>query len=287
MDVTNAQDELAEPLALWSDDPAEVDLLAFSAVASTVADAVLDDTLDPLALGLSGRWGSGKTTVLKLIEAALKASNSESAKILTISTDPWRYDPALGIKETLITEILGALRDELESQKTGKQKAIKALSRLIKRVDWARALRMAAQASLTLQLPKPADILTLARPPEEGSELEPPGLEGFRAQFRDLLATPELAHVRRLAVLVDDLDRCLPETVVETLEAIRLFLAVPKMSFVIAADEDRVADAIRSELPEWEMPKDRPGNRDALPPEPPWKLYLHKIVQTTVPLPAL
>src|SRR6266542_359785 len=215
MDATIAQDEPAEPLGLWSDDPADVDLLAFSAVAWTVADAVLDDTLDPLALGLSGRWGSGKTTVLKLIEGALEASNTESAKILTVSTDPWRYDPALGIKETLITEILGVLRDELESHQTGKQKAIKALSSLIKRVDWARALRLAAQASVTLQLPKPSDILALVRPPEEGLELEPPGLEGFREQFRDLLATSELAHVRRVAVLVDDLDRCLPETVVE------------------------------------------------------------------------
>lgn len=45
--------------------------------------------------------------------------------------------------------------------------------------------------------------------------------------------------------------------------------------------------AIRTKLPEWTMPTERPGGEDALPPEPPSKLYLHKIVQTTVPLPAL
>ena len=33
---------------------------------------------------------------------------------------------------------------------------------------------------------------------------------------------------------MDDLDRCLPETVVDSLEAMRLFLAVPRMSFVMA-----------------------------------------------------
>ena len=47
--------------ALWSDNPSELDLLAFSAVAETVASALLDDHLDPLVLGVSGRW-SGCTT---------------------------------------------------------------------------------------------------------------------------------------------------------------------------------------------------------------------------------
>lgn len=49
-------------LSLRSDDPAEVDLLSFDTVAHTVADALLDEALDPVALGLSGSWGSGKTT---------------------------------------------------------------------------------------------------------------------------------------------------------------------------------------------------------------------------------
>ncbi|MCZ7537268.1 MAG: KAP family NTPase [Acidimicrobiia bacterium] len=80
-----------------------------------------------------------------------------------------------------------------------------------------------------------------------------------------------------MVVLVDDLDRCLPDTVVETLETIRLFLAVPTMAFVIAADEDRVAEAIRQRYPGG-------ANDD---PEEPAKLYLHKIVQTTIPLPSL
>lgn len=39
---------------LWSDEPTGRDLLSFLAVAETVADAVFDDTLDPIALGLSG-----------------------------------------------------------------------------------------------------------------------------------------------------------------------------------------------------------------------------------------
>ncbi|MFV0461170.1 MAG: P-loop NTPase fold protein [Actinomycetales bacterium] len=41
----------------------------------------------------------------------------------------------------------------------------------------------------------------------------------------------------------------LGDTVIETLEAIRLLLSVEGMAFVIAADEERVAEAIRTKMP--------------------------------------
>jgi hypothetical protein len=44
-------------VALWSDDPAAVDLLSFDAIAEVVTDALLDDRLDPIALGISGSCG--------------------------------------------------------------------------------------------------------------------------------------------------------------------------------------------------------------------------------------
>ena len=59
---------------LWSDEPSVRDLLSFDAVAATVADTVLDDKLDPIALGLSGSWGSGKTSVLELVKADLRGT---------------------------------------------------------------------------------------------------------------------------------------------------------------------------------------------------------------------
>lgn len=274
---------------LWSDEPAEVDLLAAKAIAETVADAILDDVVDPLSLGLSGPWGSGKTTVLELIGADLEERSTDKSKVLVVRTDPWRYDPSVGAKESIIADILDGLAAELQSRpETATSKAAALVKRLANRVDWAKALKLAAMTAVALQIPSVEQVTGLIKDPDSGEEEgEPRGLAGFHTEFKQLMSSKELTHVRRVAVLVDDLDRCLSRTVVETLEAMRLFLSVPRMAFIIAADEDRVADAIKAELPEWEMPKERPGTRDALPPEPPWKLYLHKIVQTTVPLPAL
>lgn len=266
--------------ALWSDEPAIRDLLSFDAVAETVVDAVLDDNLDPMALGLSGSWGSGKTSVLGLVQQAIsERPTAAETKVLVISTQPWSYDPVVGPKESLIAEVLDALKGEIDTSLG--DDAQNLLLRLAKRVKWAKALKMAALTSITLQLPKVEDVLDLVNDEPAEGEAEPSerGLSQFREEFEALLASDGLKHISRVVVLVDDLDRCLPDTVVETLEAIRLFLSAKGMSFVIAADEDRVSDAIQQRLK-----ASPPTDPEA---ETPAKLYLHKIVQTTIPLPGL
>ncbi len=51
-------------------------------------------------------------------------------------------------------------------------------------------------------------------------------------------------------MLVDDLDRCLPDTAIETLEAIRLFVFTTKTAFVIAADEGMIEYAVKKHFPD-------------------------------------
>ena len=154
-----------------------------------------------------------------------------------------------------------------------------ALKKLAKRVNWVKALTLAARSSITFQLPGIDALSSLVNEGDVEGDAEPRNLDEFRKDFAELLADERLSHLRRVVVLVDDLDRCLPDTVVDTLETMRLFLSVPKMSFVIAADEDRVADALRDRYPE--------DNGSAEDTEKPARLYLHKIVQTTLRLPAL
>ena len=77
-------------LPLWSDEPTAQDLLSFGAVASTVVDAVLDDALDSIAIGLSGAWGSGETSVLELVkaEAELRSADAETRVAVELSHPP-------------------------------------------------------------------------------------------------------------------------------------------------------------------------------------------------------
>ena len=49
--------------------------------------------------------------------------------------------------------------------------------------------------------------------------------------------------------MIDDLDRCRPERIIEILEVIKLFLSVDRTTFIIAADENVIKYSIREKYP--------------------------------------
>jgi hypothetical protein len=63
----------------------------------------------------------------------------------------------------------------------------------------------------------------------------------FRDRFAALLKDSD---IDMLIVLIDDLDRCSPERIIENLGAIKLFLNVPRTAFVVGADPRIVRHAI-------------------------------------------
>jgi VIT1/CCC1 family predicted Fe2+/Mn2+ transporter len=88
--------------------------------------------------------------VLRLVRAALAERNlGPDTQILIVETDPWRYDPSVGAKETLIGEVLGALEKEIREEAGAKGQARELLKKLKSRVNWSKALQVAAKASLT------------------------------------------------------------------------------------------------------------------------------------------
>jgi len=246
---------------LWDDNPSEVDLLGFDAVVAPVLAAVKAPQLDPVTIGIHGPWGGGKSTVLKLIcDAAVQHPG-----YLVLRMDPWEFDDALDVRGTLIAEVLGALEVWSKADKTVTEKT----TALLRRISWARVGTAIAKGSLTMQW-DPDQLIKAFTP--RSKEL-PESMIGFRTAFADLLDS--LPNIERVVVLVDDLDRCLPAAVTATLEAIKLFLAVPKMVFVIAADQDMVRDAIAVSLDSAAR-----GERFAT-------RYLEKIIQLPISLPRL
>jgi KAP family P-loop domain len=258
---------------LWADNPTALDLLGFADVTAPIAEAVLRDKLDPVTVGIEGDWGSGKSSILAILGKQL----DEDPTVVVIPTHPWEYDPSTDPKATLIAEVLNAVREAEEAREGGWEKLsdnVKArFTSLARRVKVSKAIKLAVNSALSMGLPTIDAVLDLFSDDNKEAAVEEPTLQGFRAEFEELMQ--ELPDIERVVVLVDDLDRCLPATVVATLEAVKLFLSVPKMAFVLAADRRTVSLAIATQY----EPSPQAAEMG--------RQYLEKIVQIPVRVPAL
>lgn len=266
----------ALPAPLFDDNPATDDLLGFTSVAEAVVRVLTAGGLDPVTVGVQGAWGGGKSTVLNLVAQRLESVGH----VLVVRVDPWEFDDSQDVRGTLIALVLNALQEQLSSQAVDlppsrMRDVVTKLNELRRRIAWGRVatVLVTSAATMTPNIEGLVDALTPEGPDDAGAAQDKPqSMAGFREDFESLM-TQELGFTK-VVVLVDDLDRCLPAATVATLEAIKLFLSVKKMAFVLAADEDLVRASVDRHLG---------GLRNGVFAA----LYTEKIVQIPISLPVL
>lgn len=286
---------------MWSDNEAKEDLLGFEYLASAVVSIVKTENLLPATIGVFGDWGGGKSTLIEIVKSHLTSRAELDAGVVVLSFNGWLFEGYEGAK----TALMGTILEELQQHETfvtkASTKAKNLLKSLFRRVDWMKATlgvtkliggaATAAHGGHLLVLSGGADIATVAKdataaakelkevireaPKDEAKEDTETRrqLQNFRKDFEDLLKE---ANVSRLVIVIDDLDRCSPDTIIPTLEAIKLFLFVPKTAFIIGADEELVRYAVRRRFPEL------PGDRREV-----GRDYLEKLIQFPIRIPAL
>lgn len=302
---------------MWSDNETADDLIGFQVHADLIREVVTDDKMLPLTIGVFGDWGGGKTSIMKMLERDLDADrwpdsdpNSLLYKgIAVVYFNGWLFEGYDDAKAAILSSILLALG---EHKRFGPKIRENALS-LLKSVDWMRVAKAGfkhvvvpaaaalvtggvaaipaavavstglAQAGKDLKSGKTDEKAEKAK--EDGGawlkakEEEPTfNVRSFRERFDQLLKDSDIDS---LVVLIDDLDRCSPERVIENLEAIKLFLSVPSTAFVIGADPRIVEHAIQLRYAERSGdPGTEESNRLV-------KDYLEKVIQVPYRLPRL
>ncbi len=256
---------------MWPDNETDIDFLNFAGVADTVAEIVVQAKQRPISIGVSGAWGVGKSSMIKLIQASLSEKDGEPKQFLFVEFNAWLYQGYDDVRAALLEVIAEALKCDAESKKTAVAKA----KELLGRVNWLRTAKLAGGSAVALALGLPpvglvgeifqlgksvasgkADASGVEKAAEAGTKLAeeasgllkpkedstpPKEIHAIRACFEETLKELNVT----LVVLIDDLDRCLPETAISTLEAIRLFLFLKNTAFVIAADDEMIKHAVR------------------------------------------
>ncbi len=299
-----------EDTSLWHDNETSIDLLGFDQLVDMIAYLVQRDELLPLTIGIFGDWGSGKSSVMRMAHKHFE----EDEQYVCVHFSPWQHESYDDVKVALMTAVMTTLREHrslfTKVSETASTQAQRQLTKLFKRINWFRVISFSAKGlgSLAMhahgippqalavsglndlgQMMQPEQASKLAGEvkavgenllnensadvPGGGSESLEQSIDEFRQDFAALL---DYLDVKALVVFIDDLDRCLPPHIIDTLEAMRLFLAVPKTAFILGADERIIRHAIASRYPELSGQAIDIG-RD----------YLEKIVQFPLRLPAL
>jgi hypothetical protein len=262
------------------DVPAQEPTLRFDQIGRALATIVR--TSPPrFAVGIFGGWGSGKSTLMDEIKRQLVESGH-----FVVDFNAWRYER----EPHLIVPLLDTIRDGLATWAVkpgvtaGNAEKLKNIARRVGQV--VRALVRAASVDIGL----PGAVSISVDPGKALDEMtdahdvagSPQSL--YFAAFKEL--TSAFAEVRdagvdRIVVMVDDLDRCLPEQALTVLESMKLFFDMLGFVFVVGLDENVVKSAVRTKFavmaPGSDDPHETQLERD----------YLKKIFQVPYTLPAM
>lgn len=275
---------------MWKDGETEIDYLDYDYLVKSIEDIILDDDLLPASIGVYGDWGSGKSSLMHMCKKKLEARDK---KITCLLFNGWLFENYEDAK----TAILGNILDEIGRKKRLPTKAKETLFGLYKSVEKLKLAKyitkMGMNFILTGGIGTTTDIILnqiknkiagiqsdkdigkiydVVKEELDNKEFRE-DIRSFQSNFEKLL---DESKISRLVIFIDELDRCRPDTILDTLEAMKLFMFKGKVAFVIGADERHISYAVKSKFKDIEGIQINIG-----------KEYLEKLIQYPVKIPRL
>ncbi|MEU5141785.1 P-loop NTPase fold protein [Streptomyces sp. NPDC021139] len=211
--------------SLLNDEPVTepgADLLGTGRAAHELARLLHDSrAATPFTLAVDAGWGMGKSTLMRLVQAELE----QRRDVETVWYNAWTSSGADAL-EGLIKSVLMRFDRRF-------------LRRALHRVSERGTLINAVGATLTV-LGAPFGAAHLVDRFWTAMSVDASARNAMRDALRDLATewaeSAEHEPRRLLVVFLDDLDRCSEETVLAVCEAVKVYLDVPGLAFVIGCD---------------------------------------------------
>jgi hypothetical protein len=204
-----------------NDDP-----LGFDRLVEDLASLVLDSRAStPFTIGVEAAWGMGKSTLM----GSLCTRLGREQTITTVMFNAWTADGG-GVLEGLVKTVLNELDDSVLRRALRNQQLMSSL-----RFGISIAAGLVGAGSVVDTVWD--RVVSDPRARNELRGLVDQAVSAWRSKSA-------LAPERTLCVFVDDLDRCSPEGVLEVLEAMKLYLDVPGLVFIVGYDQDIVSDLV-------------------------------------------
>jgi KAP family P-loop domain protein len=273
---------------MWKDSESNIDYIDFEYIADLVNEIIMDDSLLPASIGVYGDWGSGKSSIMSISQKAL---NKKDKDALIINFNSWLFEDYGDAKNTVINCILDQIEVKIKNRETLKDK-FNHLRKSISIFELYTAL-IKNSSTIISSILNPLNIVGMA---ENTSADIVDNIEGIKNRYEAIVSHESLRNdvanfrndfgnlieesgISRVVIYVDEMDRCLPDTILEIFEAMRLFLFNGKVAFVFGADERQIAYAIRQKYSDSIFETEHKINIG--------KEYLEKIIQYPIRIPTM
>lgn len=270
---------------MWHDNDTEVDLLGFEYMVDELEILLTEERLLPVTIGVNGDWGSGKTSLMRMARARLESGENKD-RYICVSFSPWRFEDYHDVKAALMAAVVDAIATRVEKDEKLTEKAGEGLRKVRERLrEWG-VFRTVAVAGTTMAGggPEEAAIAGAAADAVAGMGSAPDAPEyqrsfetvaQFHVEFEHLIESLG-DDVQAVVVFIDDMDRCATNTIIQTFEAIGLFLFAKKTAYVIGAHGAIVEAALEGRYPVRAEGDERVAQH-----------YLEKMLQNGITIPPL
>lgn len=244
MNGDNEHKVIPFPKTFSCDLPAGEDALHLNAYTEGLARFISTCPL-PMTISLQGSWGSGKSSMMNLLEKALEQET------LCITFNTWQYSQ-FDLGERLPILFYQSLMEKLGKTKAQKdQEEEKKIQEVCKR-------GLALAARLTARHFGVEGLMDEVHSTFQGAtsaETRAPSLtetvEGLRKSFQELVAARLQQEKKGRAIFfVDDLDRLPPARAVELMEVLKTALECENCVFVLAIDYEVVLRGVKAKYGE-------------------------------------
>ncbi|MET7798100.1 P-loop NTPase fold protein [Streptomyces decoyicus] len=218
------------PFVLLNDEPVAesgADLLGVGRAARQLAGLLVASRAStPFTLAVDAGWGMGKSSLMRLVDAEL----AHAPEVHTVWYNAWTSQGADAL-EGLIKSVLMRFDRRVLRRALQRISERRALLRAVRAVTTVAAGPLGA-AGLVDELWKTLSVNSQARNEMRGAIGE---------LVQEWSQTDDFRPRRLLVVFIDDLDRCPEETVLAVCEAVKVYLDVPGLEFVIGCDRSALA----------------------------------------------
>ncbi|TET24019.1 MAG: hypothetical protein E3J71_00230 [Candidatus Stahlbacteria bacterium] len=216
------------------------DLLGFDRLVPQFVE-ILQVTDPPYVIGITGEWGTGKSSFLECVKNKLLEENIE----VTDRIELWKFSSRVDLPLIVLEAI--AQHFGIASADKSKQKMLAIFNKAKDSL-----LALISVFKFSVKQPDGTEYKVNLDATEFGKRVgeilkaaDKKGKESFSVEF-DKLIEHGLKGKTKLVVLLDDLDRCLPDEAFELLQTLRIFFDSKRVIFLIAMDESVIKCAIQS-----------------------------------------